>query len=114
MMTQVFTGPPTITTHPTSQLTNVSMSVTLDCEGTGRGSITYHWETSSINGGQWMNISNSGRRRLVVGRLEQPSQQYRCVVFNEAGSTRSNVATITVLSKLFIDTIHLLFIIMLL
>ena len=96
MLTQVFTGPPTITTHPTSQLTNVSMSVTLDCEGTGRGSITYHWETSNINGGQWMNISNS--KTLVVRNLEQ-SQQYRCVVSSEAGSTRSNVATITVLSK---------------
>ena len=92
----MFTGPPTITTHPTSQLTNVSMSVTLDCEGIGRGSITYHWETSNINGGQWMNISNS--KTLVVRNLEQ-SQQYRCVVSNEAGSIRSNVATITVLSK---------------
>ena len=92
----MFTGPPTITTHPTSQLTNVSMSVTLDCEGTGRGSITYHWETRNINGGQWMNISNS--KTLVVRNLEQ-SQQYRCVVSNEAGSTRSNVATITILSK---------------
>ena len=98
-MTQVFTGPPTITTHPTSQLTNVSMSVTLDCEGTGRGSITYHWETSNINGGQWMNISNSNySKRFTVRNLEQ-SQQYRCIVSNEAGTTRSNVATITVLSK---------------
>ena len=96
-MTQVFTGPPTITTHPTSQLINVNMSVTLDCEGTGRGSITYHWETSNINGGQWMNISNSNSRRLVVWKLEQ-SQQYRCVVSNEAGVSQSNVATITVLS----------------
>ena len=92
----MFTGPPTITTHPTSQLTNVSMSVTLDCEGTGRGSITYHWETININGGQWMNISDS--KTLVVRKLEQ-SQLYRCVVSNEAGSTRSDVATITVLSK---------------
>ena len=98
MMTQVFTGPPTITTHPTSQLTNVSMSVTLDCEGTGRGSITYHWETSNINGGQWMNVEDSSNKILIVGNLEQ-SQQYRCVVSNEAGSTRSDVATITVLSK---------------
>ena len=98
MMTQVFTGPPTITTHPASQLTNVSISVTLDCEGTGRGSITYQWETSNNNGGQWMNISNSNSSTLVVGTLEQ-SQQYRCVVSNEAGSTRSNVATVTVLSK---------------
>ena len=103
MMTQVSTGPPTITTHPTSQLVNISISVTLDCEGTGRGSIAYQWETNNINGGQWMNISNSNSKTLVVGTLEQ-SQQYRCVVSNEAGSTTSNVATVAVLSKLlFID-----------
>ena len=98
-MTQVFTGPPTITTHPASQLTNVSMSVTLDCEGTGRGSITYQWETSNINGGQWMTIINSNSSTFVVGTLEE-SQQYRCVVSNEAGSAIANVTTITVLSKL--------------
>ena len=98
MMAQVFTGPPTITTHPTSQLINVSMSVTLDCEGTGRGSITYHWETGNINGRQWMNISYSNSNRTIVRNLER-SQQYRCVVSNEAGSTRSHVTTVTVLSK---------------
>ena len=102
MMTHVSTGPPTITTHPSSQLINSSISVTLDCEGTGSGLIAYQWETSNINGGQWMNISNSNSKTLVLGSLEQ-SQQYRCVVSNEAGSTRSNVATVTVLSKLFID-----------
>ena len=101
-MTQVFTGPSTITIHPTSQLTNVSMSVTLDCEVTRRGSITYHWETSNINGGQWMNISNSNSKTLVVRNLEQ-SQQYRCVVSNETGSIRSDVANVTVLSELFIS-----------
>ena len=97
----MFTGPPTIITHPTSQLTNISMSVTLDCEGTGRGSITYQWETSNINGGQWMNISDSNYKTLVVRNLEQ-SQQYRCVVSNEAGNTRSDIATVTVLSKLYL------------
>ena len=101
MMTVVFTGPPTITTHPASQSVNISMIVTLECEGTGRGSITYQWETSNINGGQWMNISNSSSSTLVVGNLEQ-SQQYRCVVSNEAGSTRSDIATVTVSSKLYI------------
>ena len=106
MMTQVFTGPPTITTHPASQLTNVSIIVTLDCKGTGRGSITYQWETSDINRGQWMTISNIQNKTLVVGTLEQ-SQQYRCIVSNEAGSTRSNVATVTVLSKLLIN-VHIL------
>ena len=100
-MTQLFTGPPTITTHPASQLTNVSISVTLDCEGTGRGSITYQWETSIINEEQWRNITDSNSSTLVVGTLKE-SQQYRCVVSNEAGSNTSNVASITILSKLFV------------
>ena len=81
----------------------MSMSVTLDCEGTGRGSITYHWEISNTNEGQWMNISNSNSRRLGVGNLEQ-SQQYRCVASNEAGSTRSDVATVNVLSEFVVHS----------
>ena len=99
MMTQVSTGPTTITTHPTSQLTTVNMSVTLNCEGTGRGSITYQWQTRNIYGGQWSVISNSNNRRLVVRNLQE-SQQYRCIVSNEAGSIISHVAIVTVLSKL--------------
>ena len=98
MMTQVFTGPPTIITHPTSQLTNSSSSVTFKCRAIGKGSITYQWETRSIKGGKWMIFSNANSRSIFMENLEQ-SQQYRCVVSNEAGSTRSNVATVTVLSK---------------
>ena len=73
------------------------MSVNLTCEGTSRGSITYRWEVKSSNGGEWMNISNSNNT-ILVRNLEQ-SQQYRCVVSNEFGTTRSNTATINVLSK---------------
>ena len=98
----MLTGPPTIKTHPASQLTTVSVKITLQCRGNGRGSITYQWETINITGGQWINISHSNSKRFAVRNLEQ-SQQYRCVVSNEAGSTRSDVATIIILSKLFID-----------
>jgi len=73
------------------------MSVTLNCEGTGRGSITYQWQTRNINGGPWNGISNN--RRFIVRNLQE-SQQYRCVVSNEAGVTRSDHAIVTVLSKL--------------
>ena len=74
------------------------MTITLNCEGTGGESITYNWETVNINGGRWTNISDSNSKALVVSNLEQ-SQQYSCVVSNEVGTTRSNVATVTVLSK---------------
>ena len=102
MMIQVSTGPPTIKTHPGSQTITVDMRVTLNCEGTGRGSLTYQWQTRNINGRQWSDISNSSNRRLVVSNLLE-SQQYRCVVSNEAGRIRSNVATVSVLSKPLIN-----------
>ena len=94
----IYTGPPTIMTHPASQLINVSISVTLNCEGIGRGSITYQWESRQNPRGRWMTISNNNSGRLMLKNLER-SQQYRCVVSNEAGSTRSNAVTVTVLSK---------------
>ena len=98
-MTQVFTGPPTITTHPTSQLMAVNMNITLNCEGNGEGVIEYQWETRDSNEERWGIISDSNFNMLYVSNLEQ-SQQYRCVVSNEAGSTRSDIATITALGKL--------------
>ena len=94
-------------THPSSQLVTSNMSFTLDCEGTGRGSITYQWETRNINRRRWMKISNSSSLRLSIPNLEE-SQLYRCIVSNEAGSTRSSVATVNVLSKCAIKYIILL------
>ena len=91
---------PTITIQPASVVITVDTSVTLNCEGTGLGSITYQWQNYNINGGQWMNISNSNTTELVVEKLEQ-SQQYRCVISDEDGSTTSDNATVTVLSKFF-------------
>ena len=73
------------------------MTFTLNCEVTGEGPIAYQWETRSINGGQWVNISNSNSTH-VVSNLRDP-QQYRCIASNRAGRTISNVATITILSK---------------
>ena len=83
------------------------MSFTLTCEGISRVLITYQWETRNINGRRWMSISNSNDIRLSVTNLQQ-SQRYRCLVSNEAGSTRSNVATVNVLSKCTIKE-HLLY-----
>ena len=74
------------------------MNVTLRCVGIGGGSITYQWEISNNNEKEWMNITNANNKRFVVMNLKQ-SQQYRCVVFNEAGSTKSKVASITALLR---------------
>ena len=66
MMTQVFTGPPTITTHPNNQLIIVGMNVTFDCNGVGIKPLTYpQWDAKNIaDGGQWINVSNSNSKAL--------------------------------------------------
>ena len=74
------------------------MSVTLNCDGTGGGSITYQWESLNVKERRWTIVNNSTNRSLVVRNLQE-SQQYRCVVTNEAGRTRSKKAIVTILSK---------------
>ena len=44
---QLFTGAPTITTHPSSKLVTSIMSITLDCDGIGTEPITFYWERSN-------------------------------------------------------------------
>jgi len=105
MITQVSTGPPTITIHPISQLINVSMSVVLNCEGTSRGSIMYQWQTYNKRR-QWYNIRSNANGKIFTKCNLQESQQYRCIASNKAGSTISNKANVTVLSKLFLCYIN--------
>ena len=84
------------------------MEFTLNCEGTGNGSIRYQWQTKGVNENSWRNMGRS-KRSLTVKNL-QHSQQYRCEVSNEAGRTRSKIATIEVLSKVLIrNNIYLTF-----
>ena len=93
------TGPPIIITHPRSQLITSNMSIILDCDASGEELITFKWENSNSFGGQWMTISNSNSRKLIVKNLEESEQKFRCVASNGAGETRSNIAVINVLSK---------------
>lgn len=93
----IHTGPPTITTHPTTQLVTVGMDITLNCEGTGRGSLSYYWEERE-QGSAWKNINDSNDGTLTIRNIQKPIR-FRCVISNEAGSTKSHPAIITVLGK---------------
>lgn len=90
-------GPPTIKTHPVTQLSTVGMTITLNCKGTGRGSITYYWEERE-QGDRWRMITDSGNTTLTIRNI-QKSHQFRCIISNEAGNTTSRPAIITVLGK---------------
>ena len=94
----IVTDRPNIKTHPKSQLVTSYMSISLDCVGDGLGTIEYQWESRKSNESQWMTIDNSSNKKLLVQNLQQ-SEQFRCVVSNEAGEIESGIATLTVLSK---------------
>ena len=89
------TGPPTITIQPASQLSTIGMTITLTCEGTGRGLLTYYWEQRERRNG-WELIDGNNSSALTITDI-QNSNRFRCTVSNEAGSTTSHPAGITIL-----------------
>ena len=95
MMTQVFTGPPTINNPLINQVTLVNGRITLDCEASGAGTILYQWE--EFSSGSWVDITNSINVQYTTDGLTE-SSQFRCIVYNEAGEDTS-MATILVLGK---------------
>ena len=99
----MFIGIPVIITHPSDEVTNTTVSVTLSCEATGGGSIMYYWETSDITKDQWTLLGESDGPTLVIRNLEK-SEKYRCIASNDAGSAISNSSTVSFLGKLLIKT----------
>ena len=86
MMTQVFTGPPTITNPLTDQVIKSNTRVTLNCKASGGGTIEYQWQKYS--NGLWMSISTNNTAEYQTDELTK-SSQFRCVVSNEAGEVTS-------------------------
>ena len=103
-MTQVFTGPPTITTPLTDQVIRYNERITLYCNASGDGTVSYQWQ--EFSNGSWMDISNSINPEYTTDRLTE-STQFRCVVSNEAGEVTSS-ATILVLSKGIVYDVNVL------
>ena len=96
MMTQVFTGPPTIT-HYRAINDDIPMgrSITLMCRANGLGTLVYSWEISS--GSSWTTVSNDNTTSYTTNTTLAIGQyMYRCRVSNEAGSVVSDIATVVV------------------
>ena len=92
MMTQVFTGPPTITLHPTrNSIITVGRNFTFTCKASGLGTLVYSWERNSGSG--WTIVSNDNTKSYTTDTTLASGQYvYWCRVSNEAGSVVSNVA----------------------
>ena len=105
--------PPVITLHPSSVVTNEKGNATLSCDATSIVDITFHWEKFNNDDETWQPLPSStslaGMNTMTISSIDiQQSDEgsYRCTASNSAGTSMSDVATITIYGELWAD--HLL------
>lgn len=111
-----YTDPPLITTSPRNGIIKKTRGrmTTLYCKASSYdGQVLYHWEKKSVLETKWTVITPKHKNATEYTITTAISQQYRCVATNDAGSTNSEIANITLLSKirLYMLVTTLLFII---
>ncbi len=95
--TLIVLSKPKITTQPMAQTVNAGDTVTFMVTATGAES--YQWQYSKDSGSTWSNCTGTAASFTFKAKASFNGYQYRCIVTNENGSTTSNAATLTVLSK---------------
>ena len=99
--------PPVITLHPSSVVTNEKGNATLSCDATSIVNITFHWEKFNNDNDTWGPLPSStslaGMNTMTISSINiQQSDEgsYQCTASNSAGTSISDVATITVYGEL--------------
>ena len=82
-------------------------STELSCNATSIALITYHWQKFNNDDGTWgplpSNTSLTGMNTMIISSINiQQSDEgsYQCTASNSAGTSISDVATITVYGEL--------------
>jgi hypothetical protein len=96
MFTTPDTGP-TFTTHPVSQSVTVGDPVSFPVTVTGTGTVSLQWQRSDDDGASWTDIpGDTGNILDFTSQLSDSGAQFRAVATDDAGSTISNVAILSV------------------
>jgi len=91
--------PPVIAEQPTDMLEVVpGLPVMFSIMAmTDAGTLSYQWQRNGVNIPPTSGVSGVNTRTLTIASvLESSEGMYRCVVTNDAGSTSSNTAQLTV------------------
>ena len=99
---------PVITLHPGSVVTNEKGNAALSCNATSIVNITFHWEKFNNDDDTWgplpSNTSLAGIMNTMtissINIQQSDEGSYRCTASNSAGTSISDVATITVYGEL--------------
>jgi hypothetical protein len=99
---------PSISSHPKSITKNSGSTATFSVTATGGkpAIYTYQWQLSTNYGGSYSNISNAKASSFTTSPTTAAMNRYRyrCVVSNEAGSTTSNSAKLTVRYEMVLNS----------
>jgi hypothetical protein len=88
---------PAVTTQPTSQTVSAGDGVQFDAAATGIPAPTVQWQVSTDNGSSWSDVATAIDTSLsFTAAYSENGNQYRAVFTNDAGSTPSDAATLTV------------------
>ena len=96
---------PAIATQPKSVTTSPGKTVTFSV--VARGASSYQWQFKAPGTDTWNNSGMTGAKTAtltVEATAARNGQQYRCVIKNSYGTTTSDAAKLTVLSKPAITT----------
>ncbi|MFN4893795.1 MAG: reprolysin-like metallopeptidase [Bacteroidota bacterium] len=84
---------PTISSQPSNVVVCIGQTGSFTVTSSG----TYQWQVSTNGGSTWSNISGASTATYAVtGATAINSNQYRCIVTGQCGSTTSSAATLTV------------------
>ena len=101
----------TVTSTPKPSISSQPQNATAAAGGTATFHVgasnasSYQWQFYSTSSGNWENVTNSAYSGLKTATMTVPvttsrnGLQFRCAVTNAAGTTYSNGATLTVISK---------------
>ncbi len=88
--------PPTITLQPSAQNVCASANASFTVAATGTGTLTYQWQTNSVNISNGSHYSGCTATTLWVTNISSSDAvNYRCVVTDQNGSTTSSNAALT-------------------
>ena len=97
---------PTITTQPQNKTAAAGTTVKFTVAASGSG-LSYQWQFKAPGTTTWNDSGMTGAKTAtlsVEATTARNGQQYRCIVKNSAGSTTSNAAKLTVVTKPSITT----------
>ncbi len=91
LLEKVYSGPPVVTTHPSSLTVGLGQTATFTAGATGTTPLSYQW----LKNGVPVSGATTATYTTPATVLSDEGASFRCVVFNAGGNTISNAAILS-------------------